>query len=281
MPRPTLGVCSWSLRPQSIDELIAALRRVNATAVQLALTPLVEPHEDDWRERWGSGCQRLRDAGITIASGMLETVGEDYTSLESIKATGGVRPDATWPATLARAGEIAQLAEAERITLVTFHAGFIPHDAGDRSRETILDRLRVLADLFAAHGASIALETGQETAETLGVALRELDRTSVGVNFDPANMILYGMGDPVAALGALAPRVRQIHIKDALPSAIVGTWGSEVPASEGAVDWQEFFRVAEEVVPDARFVIEREAGESREADIAKAMRVVRAVGRIA
>ncbi len=274
MLRPPVGVCSWSLRPQSVEELIAALHRIGATAVQLALTPLVEPREDDWRERWGSSCRRLRDAGITIASGMLETVGEDYTTLESIKATGGVRPDSTWSATLARAQEVAQLAEAEQIALVTFHAGFIPHEANDRSRHTILARLRTLADLFAAHGASIALETGQETATTLLDALGDLDRASVGVNFDPANMILYGMGDPVAALAALAPRVRQIHIKDALPTTTPGAWGSEVAVGNGAVDWPKFFAVANAHTPAIRFVIEREAGETREADIAQAMRVI-------
>lgn len=271
MDRPSLGICSWSLRPQSIDELIAALRRVGVTSVQLALTPLVEPRLDDWESCWGSGCARLRDAGIEIASGMLETVGEDYTSLASIKATGGVRPDATWIATLARAQQVAHLAEAEGISLVTLHAGFIPHETDDPTRRTILARLRVLADLFAAHGASIAFETGQETAATLVDALRELDRASVGVNFDPANMILYGMGDPVAALAALAPSVRQIHIKDARPSATPGEWGSEVPAGEGAVDWNAFFAVANAQTPTCRYVIEREAGESRERDIERAV----------
>lgn len=271
MQRPTLGVCSWSLRPHSIDDLIASLNRVGVTAVQLALKPFVEPIEDDWTERWGNGCARLRDAGIEVASGMLETVGEDYTTLDSIKETGGVRPDATWTSTLARAREVAQFAENERIALVTFHAGFIPHEAHDHARRAILGRLRVLADLFANHGAQIAFETGQESAITLAEALKELDRPSVGVNFDPANMILYGMGNPVDALELLAPCVRQIHIKDAIASAQIGEWGTEVPVGDGGVDWKQFLACANRVVPSARFVIEREAGETRERDIQQAI----------
>ena len=64
MQRPTLGVCSWSLRPHSIDDLIASLNRVGVTAVQLALKPFVEPIEDDWTERWGNGCALPNFPGV-------------------------------------------------------------------------------------------------------------------------------------------------------------------------------------------------------------------------
>ncbi|HIA27537.1 MAG TPA: hypothetical protein EYN79_05370, partial [Planctomycetes bacterium] len=87
-------------------------------------------------------------------------------------------------------------------------------------------------------GVKLALETGQESAATLEGALEALGRSDVGVNFDPANMILYGMGNPVEALVRLAPRVAQIHIKDALASEVAGEWGSEVVVGTGEVDWQ-------------------------------------------
>jgi sugar phosphate isomerase/epimerase len=127
-----------------------------------------------------------------------------------------------------------------------------------------------VADAFAEHGAGVALETGQETAETLEGVLAELGRPDVGVNFDPANMILYGMGDPVRALKRLVPVVKQIHVKDALPTDTPGTWGTEVPVGEGAVDWDAFFDVALSIQPPVSFVIEREAGADRLDDIAAA-----------
>ena len=89
--------------------------------------------------------------------------------------------------------------------------------------------------------------------------MADLDHPAAGVNFDPANMILYGMGDPVAALRALEPHVRQVHVKDALPSATPGEWGSEVRAGTGRVDWPAFFAIAREL--GVAFLIEREAGE--------------------
>ena len=275
-----VAVCSWSLQATSPAELVERIRATGARAVQLALTPVAEKPEV-----WGGVFEALASAGIEIASGMLETVGEDYSTLDTIRATGGVVPDATWPATRARAAEVAALAGAHRIGLVTFHAGFIPHEPGPE-RDRLCDRLREIAALFAAHGARIAFETGQESAETLAHALDALDPRGsgdprataggIGVNFDPANMILYGMGDPVAAVRALAPRIVQVHIKDALPTAVPGTWGSEVRAGTGAVDWNAFLAALASVPATIRLAIEREAGDDRVGDIRAAVEMLRA-----
>jgi sugar phosphate isomerase/epimerase len=232
--RAPLAVCSWSLQASSPAELVARVQATGARAVQLALTPVVEKPDV-----WGGVFDALRSAGIEVISGMLETVGEDYSTLEAIRATGGVVPDATWPATRARAAEVARVAGAHRIALVTLHAGFIPHEAGPE-QEKLLGRLREIAALFAGHGARIAFETGQESAETLVHALQALGDRTIGVNFDPANMILYGMGDPVTAVRTLAPYIAQVHIKDALPTKVAGTWGSEVRVGTGEVDWTAF-----------------------------------------
>ena len=131
----------------------------------------------------------------------------------------------------------------------------------------MVERLGTVADAFATRGVGIALETGQETAATLVEVLESLDRDTVGVNFDPANMVLYGMGEPVTALRQLAPHVRQVHVKDALPPEVPGTWGREVPAGEGVVDWPGFFEVARELDPPVAFVIERESGGERLDDV--------------
>ncbi len=120
----------------------------------------------------------------------------------------------------------------------------------------------------------MALETGQESAETLVGVLTQLDRPDVGVNFDPANMILYGMGDPVNAIGRLARFVRQVHVKDALPATVPGRWGEEIPAGRGAVDWDAFFEIANAIDPPVDFVIEREAGDEREEDIRAARELI-------
>jgi L-ribulose-5-phosphate 3-epimerase len=270
-PRPPrLAVCSWSLQPGSTTELISRVQATGLNAVQLALDPV------------RTGVMPLAEvqpaferAGLTIVSGMMDMASEDYTTLESIRRTGGVSPDETWPQNRAAAQLNARLARALDIRLVTFHAGFLPHEASDPRRTLLLDRVRDIVTIFADEGVAVALETGQETADTLVDALDDIG-AGVGVNFDPANMILYGMGDPLPALRRLAPWVRQVHIKDAIPSLTPGEWGVEVPVGSGAVDWTAFFTVLAELPLQPDLVIEREAGTDRVTDVRTAQRVIAA-----
>lgn len=269
MTNPRIGVCSWSLRLSDPRQMIAALRRLDIAAVQLALgTARAEPSIDR------GVVDRLRNAGFRIMSGMMGMAGEDYSTLESIRHSGGVRPDNTWPSNRRHAAAVARFAGQEAIGLVTFHAGFLPQRRDDPGRSAMLDRLRRIADLFGEHGVDLAFETGQETAETLADVLAHLDRPNVGVNFDPANVILYDAGDPIQALCRLAPHVRQVHVKDALPTDSPGTWGTEVAVGAGAVDWDAFFAQALAIRPAVNFVIERETGDDRDGDIIAARDLV-------
>lgn len=264
-----VGVCSWSLRPSSARDLADKVRACGLDAVQLALDPI---RSGVWDER--ETIDALESAGITTLSGMMGTKGEDYSTLDSIRRTGGLRPDQHWSDNLAAVNANADLARRLALPLVTFHAGFLPHGPDNPERAVMLDRLRAVARVFADRGVRVGLETGQESAGTLLAVLRDLDTPNVGVNFDPANMILYGMGDPVAALRALAPRVMQVHIKDALPPLVPGRWGTEVVVGTGAVDWPAFVEATRTVTP-GDLVIEREAGENRVADVRAAASLLR------
>jgi sugar phosphate isomerase/epimerase len=158
--------------------------------------------------------------------------------------------------------------------LVTFHAGFLPHDESDPDFVKMLARIRTIADLFASKGLDLAFETGQETADTLRAFLQRLARPNVGVNFDPANMILYDKGDPIHALKVLSPWLKQCHIKDANQTKVPGTWGEEVTVGTGQVDWMAFFRVLTGNQFKGWLSIEREAGNQRSADILAARNLV-------
>lgn len=254
-----VGVCSWSLRSPDVRHLGASIHRFGVPCVQLALDPIRE-NRAGWAEI--EVMNALGSRGIRIASGMMATQGEDYSTLESIARTGGVRPDITWGTNLRAAEQNARLARRLGINLVTFHAGFLPHEA-NAEREKLVRRLRQIVDVFDDVGVRVAFETGQESADTLLSVLNELDRPHAGVNFDPANMILYGMGDPVAALIRLLPRVVQVHIKDARPPSRPGTWGEEVAAGTGAVAWEKFFDVLHTSGFSGGLIVEREAGERR------------------
>ncbi len=217
----------------------------------------------------------LAQAGIAIRSGMMATAGESYASIDSIRRTGGVRPDAHWAANLERARAVADLARTSGIPLVTLHAGFLPEDRRDAERAKLVDRLSAVADAFEEAGVRVGLETGQERAETLLEVLDEVGSRALGINFDPANMILYGNGDPVDALEMLAPRVVQVHVKDARASRSSGEWGQEVPVGTGEVDWPRFFAVLDRAQPKVDLMIERESGNQRVADVRTAREFLR------
>ena len=278
-----IGVCSWSLRPTGPQDLVKKVIDCGLEAVQLALDPI---RTGAWNEQ--ETATVLRGAGIPIVSGMMAFEGEDYSTLDSIRQTGGIRPDATWAANRIAARQNAALASRLGIGLVTFHAGFLPpalREGGDKDtdkeRARLLARLEEIAGIFEDADVDVALETGQESAETLLQVLADLE-TPVGINFDPANMILYDMGNPVAALKHLAPFVRQIHIKDATPTQTPGLWGTEVTAGTGGaagVDWARFFKVLSEsglcTTQACDLVVERESGEDRIADVRAAAALVR------
>jgi len=243
------------------------MRTAELTRAQLALAPLCEDPAT-----WGDAPQLLADAGIDVASGMLATVGEDYSSIAAIHRTGGIVPDDTWPASRELACKVIDKAAQLGLALVTFHAGFIPDDAADPTYALVRDRLRQLADFAGERNVALGLETGQESAATLGAFLADLDRDNVGVNFDPANMLLYGSGDPIEAVTLLAPHLRQVHIKDATPAGKVGEWGAEVVVGTGDVDWTTFAATLRQGGYQGDLMIEREAGDNRIDDIATARR---------
>ncbi|MCX6875472.1 MAG: sugar phosphate isomerase/epimerase [Verrucomicrobia bacterium] len=261
--RSRLAVCSWSLRPSDPANLVTQLLALGLTRVQLDLDPLREH-----AAVWGKLPALFADAGISVVSGMFRTVGEDYTTLETIRRTGGLVPDATWDQNWNNLQATASIARQLGLDLVMTHAGFLPHEPSDPAFAKMIGRMRQVARLFAGHGLTLCCETGQETATSLVAFLEHLDEPNVAVNFDPANMLLYNNGDPIAALRTLGSRVRSCHLKDATAPLVPGTWGNEVPVGTGQVDWPAFFTTMAEIRFPGFFCFEREAGSPRGADIA-------------
>jgi sugar phosphate isomerase/epimerase len=257
-----LAVCSWSVQPASPQELAARLEDIGIHRVQLALDPLRENPEV-----WDATEACFGDKGISVVSGMFGCVGEDYSTLQSIRDTGGLAPDSTWEQNRRNIRATVPIARRLGLKLLAFHAGFLPHDESDPNFGKMLGRLSEVADVFADAGMNLGLETGQETAPVLLEVLQKLNKKNVGVNFDPANMILYDKGDPIEALRVLGGWVRQVHIKDAVRTKVPGTWGEEVPVGTGQVDWRAFIATLNAHSFTGDLVIEREAGQQRVADI--------------
>lgn len=269
-----IGVCSWSLQANGPRDLAEKVNTLGLKKVQMGLTP----HRDD-PGAWDGVQEILAASGISIVSGMYSTVGEDYTTPATIRKTGGVVPDEHWEENLKLAHTTAAIAKAMGIKCVNAHAGFLPHDPVDPAFDKLCGRVAKLAEVFGANGVTLLLETGQESAHTLLSFLDEMKRRgaeNVAVNFDPANMILYDMDNPIEALQALAPHVRQVHVKDAIRTKVKEQWGEEVIVGTGQVDWVAFVRILAEADFEGGYIFEREAGDNRVGDIAEGIRTLTA-----
>jgi L-ribulose-5-phosphate 3-epimerase len=272
LPPFALGVCSWSLQVKNIPELLRLLRGLGINVVQIACG---DPHHASWDEGDNLPAAAL-SSGIVMTGAMLGFPGEDYTTPQTIKETGGFGTPAL------RAERIERLKWALDRTLalglsdLSLHAGFIP-EPGDPARPAMLEVLAEAARLAAAKRVTLAFETGQETAALLRATLDELDAPALKVNFDPANMLLYDMGDPIRAVEILAPDIRSVHVKDARRPAAKGQWGAEVPLGQGEVNIREFIRALQRNGYAGPLIIEREVGDQagRVRDIEHGLAVLR------
>ncbi len=155
------------------------------------------------------------------------------------------------------------------------HIGFVPHDSGSREFAELAAAAAEVCRHGQTQGVNLHLETGQEPVEVLLEFLRAVDQPNLYVNFDPANMILYGCGEPIPALEQLGPHIRSVHCKDARWSDQPGiTWGEETPLGEGAVDFPAFIQTLDQIGYSGPLTIERELSqfpERQQAEIGRAV----------
>jgi sugar phosphate isomerase/epimerase len=268
-----IGVCSWSLHPKDMGDLISQVKQAGLSHIQLGLAGLSVLDEKNKDQQIG----QLRSAGITVTGGMVGFPGEDYSTIAKIRETGGFVPDNDWASRRATTEQAARLGQALGVPHISAHVGFVP-PRGQGGYDKVVDRIREVADLFGGYGLALLMETGQEKAEELLEFLHDLKRPNVFINFDPANMILYGAGDPIAAIRTLGQFIRHVHVKDATGSARPGVeWGEEVPFGTGQVDAKAFIDALHGVGYRGPLCIEREAGNQRLADVKFAVETLRKV----
>lgn len=223
---------------------------------------------------------KIADMGITLTAVFGGFEGESYADIPTTQRTVGLVPAETRVARTQEMKEIAEFARLLGCDVAALHLGFIPHQSDDPPLyEEILAVTRDVCDHCADHGQSLHLETGQETAEGLLQFLSDVDRENLFVNFDPANMILYGTGEPIEALQKIGKYVRSIHCKDATWADKPGAeWGCEVPLGAGQVGMENYLRTLKEIGYEGPLTIEREIPsdpERQKAEIGGAVALLR------
>ena len=221
----------------------------------------------------------LKSEQFTATTAVCSYVGEDYADIPTVQRTVGLVPAATRQERVARTKAVADVAAKLQIKSVACHIGFVPHDRNAALYTEIRDVARDICDHCAKHGQAFTLETGQEPAAVLLQFIHNVDRPNLKINFDPANMILYGTGDPIEALGVLKDHVLSVHCKDGdwPPQGKPGALGTERPLGEGAVGMPRFIEKLKEIGYTGVLSVEREELDQakRAADVRSAVALLK------
>ena len=271
IPSERVGVCSWSWR-LPMKDVAVQMDKAGVKGIHLALGPFIAPDGRhggaESADAWAFVKGKVARGEWKVMSTMIGTVGEDYSTLETIRRTGGIVPDATWEQNKKIVTRGAQLTQELGCTYMSTHAGFLD-ESNPKAYKTYIARVTWMRDECRKYGVTLILESGQETAEDLAAFMPKVP--GVGINFDPANMILYAKGKPMQALKVLYPWIRQVHVKDACETKVPGTWGTEVAWGEGEVGGKSFLAELEALGYKGNYVVEREAGNDRPGDISRAV----------
>lgn len=260
-----IGICSWSLKT-GVEEIGLVMTALGLEHINLAIAPALAPDG-------GAYLEAVRRQGWTITAGMMNYTYEDYSTLDTIRRTGGIAPDEHWPASGEAFGKAAKITAELGSKYIMMHVGFLDH-ADAAYAKKFYDRVRYLGDRAGEAGVSLLMETGQETAEDLQRFVETLNHPNVLLNFDPANLILYDKDEPIGAFRRLAPWVRHVHIKDGIRTTVPGTWGRKTFWGDGEVNAFAFLKALEDEGYDGALAIEYEANgpQERVAAIATAVR---------
>ena len=208
-------------------------------------------------EKWKSALEAERFAVVTA---FCAYTGENYADIPTVQRTVGFIPRATRAEREKRTNEVSDFARQLGIPSVAAHIGFVPEDSSNDDYQSVLGLVRRVCDHAAKNKQTFALETGQESAETLLNFFIDVNRPNLAINFDPANMILYGSGDPIEALGTLAAHVVSVHCKDGdwPPKGSPGALGVEKPLGQGSVGMERFIGKLKSIGFKGPLNIERE-----------------------
>ncbi len=203
--------------------------------------------------------QRLGKYDITVTAVFGGFDGESYADIPTVVKTVGLVPSDTRASRLAEMKEISDFAKMLGCNVIALHLGFVPHEVDDPDYAQIIEVTRELCQHAGRNGQALHLETGQETAEALVRFITDTACDNLFVNFDPANMILYGAGDPIEALKMLGDRVKSVHCKDAKWANAPGEeWGEETKLGDGDVDIKRYLEALKEIEYFGPLTIERE-----------------------
>ena len=229
------------------------------------------------------GVEQIRDAvrqtGVAITTVFCGFEGESYADIPTVINTVGLVPEEQREARVEKIEQISQFRPRAGASIASARTSVSSRTTAPiRVFAALVETVRGICDSLGKREQKFALETGQETAESLKIFIEEVARPNLKVNFDPANMVLYGTEPPIPATKMLMPWIDGVHCKD-------GTWplekdqlGHETPFGQGDVAAVEWLQVLVDAGYRGPLTIEREiSGEQQMQDIIAAKTLIESV----
>jgi sugar phosphate isomerase/epimerase len=265
----TIGVMAgWDTDPERI---FAAVRDFGLSSCQLVSW---SPNEIT-QERAQRTRQAADAAGVTISLFWCGFSGPQIWDWVDGPSTIGLVPA---PYRVERTAELKRGAEITRwlgLTDMATHVGFLPFDPKDSNYVGTIAALKEIVSYAGERGVTFDFETGQETPTVLLRTFEDIGLPNVGINLDPANLLMYGNANPVDALDMFGQYIRGVHAKDGDYPTYGYQFGQEQPIGKGRVNFPALVRKLKDMGYTGSLTIEREiSGEQQIADIKHAIQVL-------
>ena len=216
-------------------------------------------------------CDAVKKTGMEISGLWAGWSGPAVWDFYDGPETLGIVPKAFRGIRLMELYSASDFAAKIGVSDVITHVGYIPETPNHDDFSGVVSVLRSLANYMKEKDQYFLFETGQETPVTLLRTIEAIGTGNLGVNYDGANLLAYGRGNPIDGIRMLGKYIRNVHMKDAKYPVNGSDLGVEMPPGEGDVDYLQFIKTLREVGYDGCLTIEREIhGEQQRLDIIKA-----------
>lgn len=258
MPQLKIGIAASALR-QPLRRAIASAQRLGASAVELEARNELRPSE-------------VTDTALRQIKKLLDDANLKVCSLSFMTRRGYNDLDAL-DRRVAATKEAMQLAYKLRAPVVVNSIGRVPQEAGEGDWDLFLETLGDLGHFADRAGASLAARTGSEEGAALARLLAALPAGGVGVDFDPAALLVNGYS-AIDALAHLGPYVRQVRARDGVRDLAAGR-GQETQLGRGSADFPALIGALEDFAYRGYFTIDRQHSADPQSDIANAVQFLR------
>ena len=251
---------------------LEAVKELGVPTVQLHAPPpdyLNEEKAAEVKDQFG-------EAGVQVTVIFCGFADESYADIPTVHKTVGLVPPENRAERVAITKQISDFSKVVGCDALGMHIGAVPEDDKDPMYGDVVKIAQEVCDYCKPNGQRFHLETGQESVDTLLRFFGDVGCDNLAINFDPANLILYGVAEPIEALTRCGQYVKSCHCKDAKWAGKPGEeWGEEMPLGQGAVGMENFIQTLKDIGYEGPLTIEREiSGDQQKKDIAEAVKLL-------